>query len=96
MEKALSEIASAHSQQVTSLIRTESVLSSKIHIQMASNTTKSHLEQFNGTASHGEDIKGEISGANFIPVIKAAILKSYSYKLQASYKFMQLTLRQEI
>lgn len=48
---------------------------------MAPNTTKSHLEQFNGTASHGEDIKGEVSsfaGANFIPVIKAAVLKTYS------------------
>lgn len=46
---------------------------------MAPNRIKSHLVQFNGAASQGEDIKGEISlfaGVNFIPVIKAAILKT--------------------
>lgn len=65
---------------------------------MAPNT-KSPQEQFHGTASHREDIKGDISpfaAANFIPIIKAAILKTSSYKLRTSCKLMQLTQRQEI
>lgn len=70
---------------MTYLIPTKSVLSSKIHTQKAPKTTRSHLKQLNGTASQGKDISEEISpsaGANFIPIIKAAVFKIYSYKLQ--------------
>lgn len=68
---------------MTYLIPTKSVLSSKIHTQKAPKTTRSHLEQLN--ASQGKDISGEISpsaGANFKLIIKAAVFKIYSYKLQ--------------
>lgn len=67
---------------------------------MAPNTTMSHLEQFNGSASQGENTEGEMHMhlhllVQVIPVIKAAILKTYSYKVQTSYKFIWHTQRQE-
>lgn len=55
----------------------------------------SHLEQFNGTAFHAKDSSGEIpplAGANFIPISKAAILKTYKlqYLLQVYAAYTEM------